>query len=65
MVKGLAKQNLQKEINRSFAANKLLLENTTKNIVNSTKVIGIIKFFSLIVIKLVLFKINHLLMYMK
>lgn len=61
----MAEQNLQKEINRSFAADKLLLENTTKNIVNRIKVTGIIKFFSLIVTKLVLLKINHLLMYMR
>lgn len=60
MVKGLAKQNWQKETDRSFAEAKLLFENTTKNIVNNTKVIGIIKFFSLIVIKLALFKTNHL-----
>ena len=60
MVKDLVKQNLQKVINRDFAADKLLLENITKNTVNKTKVIGIIKFFNLIKIKLVLSKINHL-----
>ena len=60
MAKDLVKQNLQKVINRDFAADKLLLENITKNTVNKTKVIGIIKFFNLIKIKLVLFKINHL-----
>lgn len=60
MAKDLAKQSLQKVLNRSFAEYKLLLENTTKNIVNNTKVIGIIRFFSLIVMKLVLLKINHL-----
>lgn len=43
-----------------MAADKLLLEKTTKNIVNSTKVSGNINFFNLIKIKLVLFKINHL-----
>ena len=47
-------------ISRDFAADKLLLENTTKSMVNKTKVIGIIKLFNLIKIKLVLFKINHL-----
>ena len=60
MAKDLVKQNLQKVINRDFAADKLLLENITKSIVNKTKVIGIIKLFNLIKIKLVLFKINHL-----
>ena len=60
MAKDLVKQNLQKVINRDFAADKLLLENITKNTVNKTKVIGIIKFFNLIKIKLVLSKINHL-----
>ena len=60
MVKDWVKQNSQKVISRDFAADKLLLENTTRNTVNKAKVIGIIKFFNLTKIKLVLLKINHL-----
>ncbi len=60
MAKDLAKQNLQKAITRDFAAYKLLLEKTTRSIVNKANVNGKIRFFNLIKIKLVLLKINHL-----